>query len=260
MRSRWEGLRAGLMHWIESREAVLVFDELRLRAAALEPYASPKEIVEALSHASDLRAKDRVLQVLVAAAGEGSTRRLAQALLLLCLWPGLDALFRRRIAFFRSEPQDLEAEIVERFTTSVQRIDLRRVNCLTATLIRNTERELVDARRREVAVAAKTFEVPPDFADASSTAVYAAPFGVPCGRWDASSIARLRGWLERTVGSDADLVVDAVIFDKSRRELAETRGISCVAARQRLGRALTRARRAFLSDDQSQTVVADRFC
>lgn len=105
MRSRWEGLRAGLMQWIESREAALVFDDLRTRAEVLESYSCPKEVVEALSHASDLRAKDRVLQVLVAAAGEGSTRRLAQALLLLCLWPGLDALFRRRVIFFRSEPR-----------------------------------------------------------------------------------------------------------------------------------------------------------
>ena len=46
----------------------------------------------------------------------------------------------------------------------------------------------------------------------------------------------------------------------SESELAESFGMSHAAARQRLGRALTRARRAFVAEGQSQTVSATRFC
>src|SRR6185369_16626538 len=115
--------------------------------------------------------------------------------------------------------------------------------CLTATLIRNTERELVDARRRHVTIAAKTVEVAVDAPESRAAVSHAAPFGAPCNRWDAGSIALLKGWLQCAVGRDADLVLDAVILEKSGRELAESFGLSCAAARQRLGRALARARR-----------------
>ena len=87
-----------------------------------------------------------------------------------------------------------------------------------------------------------------------------APFGIPCGRWDAHALAGLRSWLEHAVGPDADLVMDAVVLGKSGQELAESFGVSHAAARKRLGRALVRARHAFLGEGQSQTAAAARFC
>jgi RNA polymerase sigma-70 factor (ECF subfamily) len=230
------------------------------RAPALETFSRPTALVDTVAQTTDLVAKDRVLAALIIATGAADTRRLAQALLMLCLWPGLDAIFHRRVVFFRRDPHDLAAEIVSRFTTCVHRIDLRRVNRITATLIRNTERELVDARRKECAVEARATELPSELPQRSDADVRTAPFGMPCGRWDARSVAALRDWLAHAVGRDADLVIDAILLEKSGGELARSFGVSPVAARKRLGRALVRARRAFLSDGQSQPVTDARFC
>ena len=212
MCSSWESIRRGLLQWIESREAVCAFERLSRRGPPLATFPRPIALVEAIARTPDLVAKDRVLAVLIVAAGDAETRRLAQALLMLCLWPGLDAILHRRLDFFRRDPQDLAAEIVDRFTRCVHRIDLRRVNRLTATLIRNTERELVDARRKECAVEAAAVVLPAELPQSPEVAGSDHPFGVPCGRWDARSVGVLRSWLARAVGRDADLVIDAILL------------------------------------------------
>jgi RNA polymerase sigma-70 factor (ECF subfamily) len=260
MRASWEGIRRGLIQWIESREAASAFERLTRRAPTLERFSRPSDLVDAVVQTTDLETKDRVLAALITAAGAAETRRLAQALLMLCLWPGLDAIFHRRIIFFRRDPQDLAAEIADRFTRCVHRIDLRRVSRITATLVRNTERELVDARRKESAVETRSVELPADLPERLAGDVRESPFGVPCGRWDATSVAALRSWLSRTVGRDADLVIDAILLEKSGGELARTFGLSPVAARKRLGRALVRARHAYLTDGESQATAEGRFC
>ena len=259
MRSSWESLRAGLTGWLETREARHSFERLRSAGPALSAHAHPSDLVDALVHESDLVEKDRVLRLLIVAVSDRRSRRLAQALLLLCLWPGLDAIFRRRLFRFQCDGQDLAAEIVNRFTECVQRIDLGRVRRITATLVRNTEREVVDARRRETELAGRALELTGETADPSTTSAGEAPFGIPCRRWDTGSVATLRAWLKQAVGSDADLVIDAVVLDRSGHQLARSYGISHAAARKRLGRALVRARRSFI-DDQSQTAPAARFC
>jgi hypothetical protein len=260
MRSSWEAIRRGLIQWVESREAVHVFERLGRRAPALAAFSGPKALIDAVGQMTDLVAKDRVLAALIMATSATETRRLAQALLLLCLWPGLDAIFHRRLVFFRRDPQDLAAQLVDRFTACVHRIDLRRVNRITGTLVRNTERDLVDSRRRECAIEAKSTELPADLPQRPEADVRQSPFGMPCGRWDATSVAALRGWLARAVGDDADLVIDAILLEKDRGELARSFGVSPVAARKRLGRALVRARRAFLADSESQPAAEPRFC
>jgi len=260
MRSSWEEIRRGLLQWIESREAVATFERLAKRAPALERFSRPGALVDAVAKTADLVAKDRVLAALITATGARETRRLAQALLLLCLWPGLDAIFHRRIIFFRRDPQELAAEIVDRFTRCVHRIDLRRVNRITATLVRNTERDLVDARRKESAVETRAVELPAELPERREGQASESPFGVPCGRWDATAIAGLRSWLSRAVGRDADLVIEAILLEKSGSELARSFGLSPVAARKRLGRALVRARHAFRSDGSSQPAADARFC
>jgi len=260
MRSPWEEIRRGLIQWIESREAASAFERLIRRAPALERFSRPAALVDAVAKTTDLAAKDRVLAVLIAATGAAETRRLAQALLMLCLWPGLDAIFHRRVVFFRRDPQDLAAEIVDRFTRCVHRIDLGRVNRITATLVRNTERDLVDARRKECAVETSATELPAELPQEPEADVRQSPFGMPCGRWDASSVGALRAWLAQAVGRDADLVIDAILLEKSGDELARAFGLTPVAARKRLGRALDRARRAYLADGPSQATAEARFC
>lgn len=260
MRSSWESIRAGLLQWLETREATRSFERLQTEAAELHTYTRPADLVEAVVHSTDLVGKDRVLKILIVARGSAALRRLSQALLILCVWPGLDFIFRRRIAVFRCSPEELAAEIVERFSEVVHRTDLHRVTCVTATLVRNTDRAIVDARCRETATEHRMRDSSDELSDRPSGVSVEAPFGIPCGRWDVHSLAGLRAWLEHAVGDDADLVMDAVLLGKSGHELAQSFGISHAAARKRLGRALARARHAFLGEGQSQTASSTRFC
>jgi len=252
MRSRWITLRAGLVRSIEGSEATRDFEVLKSRSQAVRRYPTPAELVAAIANSTDLPAKDPVLRALVLATHERDTRRLAQSLLLLCFWPALDAIFRRRWDLFRDQLQDLPSEIVAGFTIEVNRIDLRRVACLTATLLRNTDRNLVASRVRERAIAANTIAATPDAVAVQPAERAFSQFGVPANQEDADAVATLRDWLQRAIGREADLVVDAVINGRNRRELADDLGISHAAARKRLARALGRAREVILTETGSQ--------
>jgi len=258
MRSSWEALRAGLLRSIQDRKACATFDELKSRSERFALFRTPVDLVAAVSPDTNLDARDPVLWALVAAARVHRTRRLAQALLILCLWPALDAMFRRRFMLFPNRPQDLASEIVARFTAEVQRVDPRRVGCLTATLLRNTERNLVRTRRAERRLAAKTTQVTADAAVVMPPEPVGAPspFGVHAGQSDSDSIAALSSWLHAALGDEADLVVDAVFHQKRGPQIAASLGISHAAARKRLERALARARTALLCDPTSHTAAS----
>jgi RNA polymerase sigma-70 factor (ECF subfamily) len=258
MRSRWEELHDGLLRSIDSRESVTSFEEIKRRRMPCAPFRGPAAVAAFLvDKGSGLVGRDRVLRCLVEEAREGNARRVALALLLLGLWPPLASIFRKRSHLFQREAHDIELEIVERFIAQIRRIDLGRVACLAATLVRNTERDLVDARLRERARAAKCDAVTPDALAApdADEPPPASPFGLPADQSDVEHVAGLRRWLLSAVGPDADLIVDAVIHGRSRLDLAASRGISHAAARKRLERALARARHALIEQTQSQPAV-----
>lgn len=241
---------------IDGRESVRAFEGLRQRSPALAAFGGPAAGAAFLaSKGNSLVERDRVLRFLVEEASRGSAKRIALALLLLGLWPGLDGIFRKRRPLFQAQAHDLALEIIDRFIAEVQRIDLARVSCLAATLVMNTDRDVVDARLRERARAAKSEGVAPDAIAAPSFEDARPPtslFGLPFGQSDAEDVAALRRWLLSAIGPDADMIVDAVIHGRSRLELAASCGISHAAARKRLERALIRARRAFLVQSESQ--------
>jgi RNA polymerase sigma-70 factor (ECF subfamily) len=256
IRARWEELHAGLLRSIDERESVRSFEALRSQKPALAPFEEPAAVAAFLVRKENgLAERDRVLRCLVAEATVGTAKQIALALLILGLWPGLDAIFRKRRRLFRAQAHDIELEIIDQFVAQVQRINLGRVSCLAATLVLNTEREVVDARIRECVRAAKSDPVTPDVISAPPIEDEPPPasrFALPSGQSDAEDVAALRRWLQSAVGQDADLVVNAVIHQRSRLALATALGISHAAARQRLARALGRAREAFLVQEQGR--------
>ncbi|HVZ70941.1 MAG TPA: hypothetical protein VHJ20_01085 [Polyangia bacterium] len=212
--------------------------------------------MEAIAGSPDAETKSAVLAALVRATRDACARRQAQELLLLCLWPALDGLFLRHLRFFRHRPQDLVSELTVHFAVAVSRIDLRRVTCLTATLVRNTERCLVYHHRLERANAAASDELTPESAISAPPDPATLTFRPRKGEPDVEPTVAIRAWLERTIGDEADLVMDAIIYGKSRTEIAAELGVSHCAARKRIQRALFKARQAFLAGDQSQTQLA----
>lgn len=253
MRSSWEVLHAGLMRSIEERESVEAFASLRARREVLDRFTAPGLVVDYLAHqGGDLDDKDRILAALIEEVRGGVAVQLAYSLLLLCLWPGLQTAYARRLRLFRRQAEDLALEIVDRFTAEVCRLDLGRVTRVAATLVRNTEREVVVSRCREFKLAARSKEVSPAVWVAEPPEPYVSPFGLVIGDSDDDSISAIRRWLECAIGRDADLIVQVVIQGRNRAELAAALGISRNLLDHRVRRALVRARRAldvdFLSD------------
>jgi RNA polymerase sigma-70 factor (ECF subfamily) len=166
-------------------------------------------------------------------------------------------MFRRRFLLFPNRPQDLASEIIARFTAEVHRVDPRRVGCLTATLLRNTERNVVRARRAERRAAAKTTAVTPEAAVVQPPEPdrEASPFGLEADQSETDSVVALCNWLRAALGDDADLIVDSVFHRKRGPQIAASLGISHAAARKRLERALARARTALLADARSQSAA-----
>jgi RNA polymerase sigma-70 factor (ECF subfamily) len=255
MRSEWEVLHRDLVRSVETKEAERRFEALRRRLRSVARFAGAQALVDHLAHVGgDLDEKDRILMELAFASRTGPSGRLATALLLLGLWPGLDAAFRRRARIWHDH-RELTTEMVAKFTDQVRRLHSQRVHRVAATLVRSTEREVVRASIREQRRRRRISNVPIEVAEGRTVPPWA-PEEIPSAARAASDlcpsigggsleqeIAGLRAWIAGFVGSDADLVIDAVVLNRSRRELGAERGIDEPAARKRLQRALGRVRR-----------------
>jgi RNA polymerase sigma-70 factor (ECF subfamily) len=213
-------------------------------------------VIEYLAHAGgDLDEKDRILAALARATWAGAAARLATALLLLGLWPGLDAAFRRRGCLCKDQGGEFAAEMIACFTDQVRRLDLNRVHRVAATLVRSTEREVLRVRIQDLRRRRQRSSLPIEVAetltvsaweldDVPSAAVAASNLFPPVtGGTVEEEIAALRSWLTNLVGQDADLVIDALLLNRSRLELGAERGIGEGATRKRLQRALGRIRK-----------------
>ena len=101
MRARWEALHAALDRSVRSLQAEQAFQQAR-QHPALARFDQPFEVVEYLaSKGGDLDEKDRLLGVLVTLVQRREHHELVSGLLWLGLWPGLDAVYRRRQRNFR---------------------------------------------------------------------------------------------------------------------------------------------------------------
>ena len=256
MRSEWEALHRSLVRFVGTKEAEKRFQTIRRRLRIIARFAGAQALVDYLAHVGgDLDEKDRILTDLAFASRAGSSARLATALLLLGLWPGLDGAFRRRARIWSDHSSELAAEMVVRFTDQIRRLDRQRVRRVAATLVRSTEREVLRASIREQRRRRRISNMPIEVAEGRTIPPWA-PEEIPsaarlaadlCPSIGGGSIEReiggLRAWIADFVGSDADLVIDAVVINRSRRELGAERGIDERAARKRLQRALGRLRR-----------------
>jgi hypothetical protein len=150
MRAFWEALHTSLVRSVRTQQFTLAFQQAKQQHSALATFDEPRKLVEYLtSKLGDLDKKDSILRVLVTLVQRREHHELASTLVWLGLWPGLDVLYRRRIRRFRDEPDELVAEIASAFTERVERIDLKVVQRVAATLVRSTERDVMDRRSRD---------------------------------------------------------------------------------------------------------------
>lgn len=233
MRTHWLSLR----HHLERTALRLQLHDAFLRAARAEEALAPFADVDALL-AFLLRKDERnepVLRALVRLSAEPRASEVATALLWLALWPGLDAIYRRRLRCVAGADDELTSSIAACFTALVRDVDLARVRRLAGTLVRSTEREVLTELRRQWRHA--SVHTPTD--DHALDAM---------GRATQDVRATMRAVCdelhERLGSQDAELLLAVLVLGESQAESAARLGISPSAARKRVQRALARARQA----------------
>lgn len=207
---------------------------------ALAAWAEPGALLAFLRGPGDGERKNRILRSLVAIAQAGDTpHQAAQVTLLLALWPGLDAIFRRQISRFRRDPAALASDLLAHVSEGVLSLRPDRVQWVAATLLRNAERDLgraeIAMRKRQVMTCELTDEaiLPPVGRGRRRGAM---SIDDHAGQND------LRQLLACLTPEEAAMVIAVAVIGETQREAAVRFGISHDAARKRYQRAMGRLR------------------
>ena len=225
----WHAIRDHLIHSSSTLSFQHNFRALRRKYDCLEPFRDPAAMLDGLHRTrGDLAEKNVILSALVEAAhGDGAVSDCALTLLLLALWPGLDAIVRRSLSRRIGMAEEIASEVLARSTEVIRCLDLGRVNRIAATVLRNVERDIMRARRRELERLSVYCEIDPVDLPEQYPAVH-----------DAGLHADLR----KMIGGDAALVTRVAIEGYSQAEVALELGVSEAAARKRYQRATRRLR------------------
>lgn len=228
----WHEIRDHLMLSSTTLNFQRNFEALRRINEPLAHFADPAALLDTLQVGSrGPDEKNRILVALVRAAQSGDEAAdCALTLMLLALWPGLDAVRRRSIWRRVGTGDEVASEILARASEATRCLDLRRVNWIAATILRNIERELIRTRQREDSHQSQLTDADPDETPSDSEA--------PAN----ASPALLHRDLVRIVGTDADLVIQVAIDGFSQSEVATELGLSEAATRKRYQRATRRLR------------------
>lgn len=231
----WHELRNRMVHSASSLKFQRGFDSIRSRQAALAPFRDPVALLTTL-HLGPGNAdqKNLILTALIEVAqGDGSTSDCALTILLLALWPGLDRIRRRSIWRRLGTADEVASDLLARTTEAVRSLDLGRVNRIAATVLRNIERDMIRARKREITHAESVSDIEPDSVPAELI-----------GHQPTAEDAHLQGDLRKLIGADALLVIRVAIEGFSQLEAARELGLTEAAARKRYQRAMRRLRDA----------------
>ncbi len=230
----WHEIRDHLMLSSSTLNFQRNFEALRRNSEPLAHFADPAALLDTL-HVSGRGPveKNRLLVALVGAAKSGdATSDCALTLMLLALWPGLDAVRRRSIWRRIGTGDEVASEILARASEAIRGLDLQRVNWIAATILRNIERDLIRTRQREDRHQNQLTDADPDEISSDGEA--------PAN----ASPALLHDDLVRIIGTDADLVIRVAVDGFSQAEVATELGLSEAATRKRYQRATRRLRDA----------------
>lgn len=264
MRACWEALHASFVRSVTTLKADQSFRIASAREPVLARFESPAGLIEYLTTKTDRiedhEQKNAIYAALVRAVQAGGVlAELASALLWCGLWRGLDGIYRHRLRHFKAEPEELVAAISAAFTSLVGGMVLGRVQRIAATLVRSTDRDLMEALRRDwserehvqangdTESGAEEEPAAPIIADSA--------LGLPPGLSLDAQVAALRGWLLDVAGEDGDLLLAVLVFEENQREAGERLGLSHEAARKRFQRAFERVAKV-VSQSASETRVS----
>ena len=230
----WHEIRDHLMLSSSTLNFQRNFEALRRASKPLAHFADPAALLDTLhTGGSGPDDKNRILVALVRdAQSADAISDCALTLMLLALWPGLDAVRRRSIWRRVGTSDEVASEILARASEAVRGLDLQRVNWIAATILRNIERDLIRTRQREERHQSQLTDADPDETPSDGEA--------PAN----ASPALLHRDLVRIVGKDSDLVIRVAVDGFSQAEVATELGLSEAATRKRYQRATRRLRDA----------------
>lgn len=227
MRSSWSALHDHLHRAVGAVSTHTALKAMKSRQPSLARHPDPAGLIDALWDVDgDPNRKNDVLGSLVLEAqSAGPSYLAARDIIHLALWPGLDAVYRRRLRHFGCEADALAGRISELFLGGVARLDLRRVNRIAATLVRNADRDVGRDLQRRYDRERLTEPI-------EEHEHHLAVAGDP--RAGERAVAEL---LASLATSDADLVRGVAVEGLTQREAADRLGVSHDAARKRYQRA-----------------------
>ncbi len=226
MSSSWSALHAQLRRSSERLCFHRRYRTLRARHAVLRDHPDPQALLGDL-HAprGDPDRKNRVLLALLKEAGEEADET-AATLLILALWPGLDAVRGRLLRHFKGRVAGLDAELVGRLSLGIRGAGAANIGRVAATLLRNVERDitrnLVRAARQQRLQEEHLFDLE----------LLLSVSG------EVDDVDHLSAAVCHELGRDGPLVVAIVLDGLSQNEAAERLGLSHDAARKRYQRVL----------------------
>lgn len=236
----WHAIYDHLFHSSTTLTFHRHFDLFRQNEASIAPFRDPAALLDAL-HSKSGRADDKS-ECLKALAREavrsGPASDTALTLLLLALWPGLDAIRRRAMRRRLGSEPDVASDILARATEVLRGLELSQVNWVAATTLMNVERDMLRGCRSETGRQRATSSTLPDDI----------PDERELGGSQLSS-ALLHADLGRIVGADATLVIRVAVEGFTQAEVAAEFGLSGEAARKRYQRAVSRLRKALEKND-----------
>jgi DNA-directed RNA polymerase specialized sigma24 family protein len=235
MRASWSALHLSITRILNRSSSDAEFRLMRQGHPDVAPFASIASLMEH-QHAQggDPSARFRVVRALVAAAqSDRRFRSTAHLMVIVALWPGLDAVFWRLSRGFPAACHDLPAELLARIGEAILAIDLNNLTSVVATLLRNVER---DIRRHLIAARVIDQALLPidDPAVEASIAELAVPTSV--------EKTDITDFLEGLTPKERQLLLRVFILGETQEEAGLALGLKPDAARKRYQRALARIR------------------
>ena len=236
MHERWEQVRRDLKATIRYPKVVRLYLEITRQRSLLAPFETPAALAEHLEKLRRNPSGNDLYMSIIDVCRVGAIRHadVAGRILWLGLWPLLSWLYWRQLKFWREEENDLASEIGRCLTTVLRGTDLTRAESVALTLVRNTERDLVERRQAQIA----------DYNwDWSSVLL---PWQACMTQMDDSEPARLAdaaGVLRQQLGPDFELAVAAYKNGCDYEALGREFGLVDQEIRKRIRRAWRRVRK-----------------
>ena len=235
MRASWFALHASLRRVLNRDDSETDFQKMAKAYSDLALHASIAALMEHLHlRNGDPLDRFRIIRVLVIAAqSEQPFRRTAQIMVIVALWPGLDAVFWRLARGFPNDRECLSSEIVARISEALLILDLAKVTAVTATLLRNVERDirrdLIDAR----ILGQATMPIDDKMVEAEATVAAASV---------CADDRNLDDWLGGISADETNLLRRVFVLGETQEEAGRALGLSAAAARKRVRRTLQKLR------------------